>query len=265
MKKQVKRLLTSAVAVVVAVFFMTACSDDAQNARLEVRLTDAPGDYDEVKVDIQDVQIHTSEGNMESGWQSIIDADRKGVYNLLELTNGLDTLLGAIELPAGRVSQIRLVLGNNNSIVVDGAEFDLSTPSAQQSGLKLLLNADLKEGMTYKVLLDFDVARSIVKTGNGSYKLKPVIKAISEATSSAIKGEVSIPESTPAVYVIDGTDTVGTSFADEAGMFMVQGLEAGTYKVSFAPATGYTIADIEGVVVTLDDVTDLGTVEVTTE
>jgi hypothetical protein len=261
MKKQVKRLLTSAVAVLVAVFFMTACSDDdaAKNARLEVRLTDAPGDYQEVNIDIQDVQVQTSEG---SDWQSVIDPERKGVYNLLELTNGLDTLLGSIELPAGRVSQIRLILGSENTITVDGETHDLSTPSAQQSGLKLNLQANLVEGMTYTVLLDFDVARSIVETGNGSYKLKPVIRAISEATSSGIKGEVSIPESTPAVYVINGTDTVGTSFANAEGQFMIKGLAPGTYKVSFAPATGYTIADIDGVVVTLVDVTDLGTVTV---
>lgn len=258
MKKQVKRLLTSAVAVIVAVFFMTACSDDAaKNARLDVRLTDAPGDYQEVNIDIQGVEVHNEAG----GWQSL-DIE-EGVYNLLEFTNGLDTLLGSIELSAGRISQIRLILGSENTIKVDGETHDLSTPSAQQSGLKLNLQANLTEGMTYTILLDFDVARSIVKTGNATYKLKPVIRAISEATSSAIKGKVSIPESTPAVYVINGTDTVGTSFANAEGFFMVKGLAPGTYKVSFAPATGYTIADIDGVVVTLVDVTDLGIVEVT--
>lgn len=260
MKNQMKRVLTSAVAVVVAVFFMTACSEDAKNARMEVRLTDAPGDYEEVNIDIQGVEIHSSEGNSNSGWQSLdIQA---GVYNLLELTNGLDTLLGSIELPAGRISQIRLVLGDNNSIKVDGETFDLSTPSAQQSGLKLNLQANLVEGLTYKVLLDFDVAKSIVQTGNGAYKLKPVIRAISEATSGAIKGAVSIVESTPAVYVINGMDTVGTSFADSTGVFMVKGVPPGTYTVSFAPATGYTIADIDGVEVVLGEVKDLGTVTV---
>lgn len=261
MKNQVKRLLTSAAAVVVTVFFITACSDNgSKNARLEVRLTDAPGDYQEVNIDIQGVEIHSSEGTQMSGWQSLdIQA---GVYNLLELTNGLDTLLGSIELPAGRVSQIRLILGENNSIKVNDQIFDLSTPSAQQSGLKLNLQANLTEGITYKVLLDFDVARSIVKTGSNVYKLKPVIRAISQATSGAIKGSVSVIESTPAVYVINGLDTVGTSFADTAGKFLVKGVPAGTYTVSFAPATGYTIANKTGVVVTTGTVTDLGTVTV---
>jgi hypothetical protein len=41
---------------------LVSCSDNDQLAKLEVRLTDAPGDYQEVNVDIQDVQIHVNEG-----------------------------------------------------------------------------------------------------------------------------------------------------------------------------------------------------------
>jgi hypothetical protein len=154
------------------------------------------------------------------------------------------------------------VLGENNTITVDGETHDLSTPSAQQSGLKLNLHADLKEGITYKILLDFDVARSIVESGNGSYSLKPVIRAISEATSGAIEGSVNIPESTPAVYAIMSMDTLGTTFADSTGAFLIKGLPAGTYTVSFAPAAGYTIGDKTGVIVTIGNITDLGVVTV---
>lgn len=240
-----------------------SCSEDKQSARLEVRLTDAPGDYEEVNIDIQEVRVHASEGEQSDGWQSL-DID-KGVYNLLDFTNGLDTLLGTVELPAGRISQIRLILGNNNTLKENGQLHDLSTPSAQQSGLKLNVQAVLTEGITYTILLDFDVARSILKTGNGSYKLKPVIRAITEATSGAIEGTVSIPQSTPAVYAIHEQDTVGTSFANDLGKFMIKGVPAGTYTLSFAPATGYLIEDIDGVVVSTGSVTKVGEVTVAEE
>jgi len=240
-----------------------ACSEDNQQAKLEVRLTDAPGDYQEVNIDIQEVQIHASEGEQSGGWQSLEIS--KGVYNLLDFTNGLDTLLGSVELPAGRVSQIRLILGDNNTIKDNGQLYELSTPSAQQSGLKLNVQATLTEGITYTILLDFDVARSIVKTGNSAYKLKPVIRTITEATSGAIEGTVSIPQSTPAVYAIHDQDTVGTSFANDLGKFMIKGVPAGTYTVSFAPATGYAIQDIAGVVVTTGSVTKVGVVTVIEE
>lgn len=236
-----------------------ACSNDNQTAKLEVRLTDAPGDYEEVNIDIQDVQVNSTDGN--SGWVSL--EVEKGVYDLLKLTNGLDTLLGSAEIPAGKISQIRLVLGNNNTIKEDGEIKSLSTPSAQQSGLKLKLNAELQEGVTYTITLDFDAARSIVKAGNsGKYNLKPVIRALEEATSGAIKGTVSPLDASPAVYAIQGTDTVATAFTDDAGKFMLRAVPAGSYTVSFSPKTGYQTLNKENVSVTVGNVTDLGAVTI---
>lgn len=235
----------------------TSCSND-NTARLEVRLTDSPGDFEEVNIDIQEVQVNSSEGN--SGWQSL--DIKAGVYNILELTNGLDTLLGSIELPAGKISQIRLVLGNENTVKIDGTTYPISTPSAQQSGLKLNLNATLTEGITYRILLDFDAARSVVERGNNTYSLKPVIRAIEEATSGAIAGTVTPVDASPAVYAIVGADTVGTAFADDAGKFLIKGLDAGTYTVSIVPKEGYTGVDRANVEVTLGNVTNLGTIEI---
>lgn len=237
-----------------------ACSTDSGTARLEVRLTDAPGDYEEVNVDIQDVQVNSGDGT--SGWVSL-DV-QKGVYNLLDLTNGLDTLLGSAELPVGKISQIRLVLGNNNTIKEKGEIKTLSTPSAQQSGLKLNLNTTLEEGVTYTIKLDFDAARSIVKAGNsGRYNLKPVIRAMEEATSGAIKGTVTPLEASPAIYAIQGTDTVATAFTDTtSGKFMLRALPAGSYTVSFSPKTGYLPLTKDNVTVTVGSVTDVGTVTI---
>ena len=234
-----------------------SCSND-NNARLEVRLTDSPGDFEEVNIDIQEVKVNSSDGN--SGWQSL--EIEPGVYNILELTNGIDTLLGAIELPAGKIHQIRLVLGNENSVKIDGVTYPISTPSAQQSGLKLNLQANLTEGITYRILLDFDAARSVVEHGNQTYSLKPVIRAIEEATSGAIRGTISPVDATPAVYAIVGSDTVGTAFTDEAGKFLIKGLDPGTYFVSFIPKEGYTAVDKTDVMVTVGNVTDLGIVEI---
>jgi hypothetical protein len=69
----------------------------------------------------------------------------------LDFTNGLDTLLGSTVLPAGKISQMRLVLGSRNTVNIDGTISDLKTPSAQQSGLKFKIDATLKAGITYDV------------------------------------------------------------------------------------------------------------------
>jgi hypothetical protein len=255
-------ILKNLVGVFMLSILMMACNDNEnKTATLHVRLTDAPADFQEVNIDIQSVQVHNESGEQESGWRTLSMLEA-GVYNLLELTNGLDTLLAATEIPAGKISQIRLILGTDNTVMVDGELFPLSTPSAQQSGLKLNVNAQLKAGITYTILLDFDAALSVVEKGDGTYSLKPVIRAISEATSGAIEGTVTPLLATPAIYAIAGSDTVATTFTDEFGNFMLRGVPAGTYNVSFDPKEGYSPLVIEGVIVTVGDVTNMGTVTI---
>lgn len=245
---------------IVATCGLLACnSNDEQNAFLQVRLTDAPGDFQEVNIDIQRIEVNAGED--EGGWRTL-DVNQ-GTYNLLELSAGLDTLLAQAELPAGRISQIRLILGDNNSIKMNDEMISLETPSAQQSGLKLNIKADLVAGVTYSMLLDFDAARSIVNTGSGKYILKPVIRTIVEASSGAIKGNVTPVESTPAVYVIAGADTVATAYADQStGVFLLRGVPEGEYSVTFEPGGGYLPQVQQNVSVSIGQVTDLGKITI---
>jgi hypothetical protein len=257
MKRSIRKIATI-FSIATLFTFALACESDDKNARVQVWLTDAPGDYEAVYLDIQGVEIHAGDGNNDNGWKSL-DV-QTGIYDLLQLTNGLDTLLGEIEIPAGKISQIRLILGSDNTIKVGGEIFDLSTPSAEQSGLKLQVHETLLGGITYKILLDFDIARSVVLTGNETYKLKPVIRTITAAQDGAIKGVVSPKESTPAVYAIIGPDTLATTFADSTGAFLLRGLDAGAYTVSVAPNSNYVGVQKEGVTVTLGHITDVGVI-----
>lgn len=262
-KEKMRYGLSVLLASLCAVSLLISCEDnDTGTARLELRLTDAPGDYEEVNVDIQEVKVNVGDdtnGDDDSGWQSL--AITKGVYDLKKLTNGIDTLLGVVELPPGKISQIRLVLGNNNTLKIDGQSYALKTPSGQQSGLKVQVHQELKSGITYKVLLDFDAARSIVDKGNGTYNLKPVIRAVTQAQDGAIQGTVLPLEARPTVYAIIGTDTTSTSTDTLSGGFLIRGLEAGSYRVLFVPTVGYQSKEISDVNVTIGQVTNVGAVE----
>ncbi|MCX2740582.1 DUF4382 domain-containing protein [Pontibacter anaerobius] len=235
-------------------------NEDSGTARMEVRMTDAPGDYDEVNVEIESVQIHTEEGDTEEGWVTL-DEIHPGVYNLLDFANGKDTLLASAELPVGHISQIRLILGNENSVKLKSGEvIDLKTPSGQTSGVKLQLNADLQDDVTYMVLLDFDAARSVVPKGNGGYNLKPVIRTITQAIAGGIKGSVTPAEYEPAIYVISAAnDTIG-GYASDNGEFLIKGVPAGTYRVEFITEYGEHNKTVENVSVSQDQIKDMGVV-----
>ncbi len=133
--------------------------------------------YEAMNIDIQKVSIHVStDTTTTSGWFDL-DANT-GIYDLLDYDAGNDTIIAlAPALSVQTVSQIRLILGSNNTIVESGETYDLETPSAQTSGLKIQINALLEPNHAYKVVLNFDTDKSIIKTGNSKYKLKPVINA----------------------------------------------------------------------------------------
>lgn len=237
---------------------LLSCTKDTySNATLVVHLTDAPANYEQVLIDIQDVQIHASSIESEGGWQSLTVA--KGVYNLLDFTNGLDTLLATATLPAGNISQMRLVLGSNNKIKINGEFFDLDTPSAQQSGLKFNINANLSEGIIYELWIDFDAARSIVQKGNGGYSLKPVIRTFNEAVTGAIKGTVLPVLASPVVRAIANGDTLST-FAGTDGKFLLNGVLPGTYKVVIEPKIPYAGKTVDNISVAIGQVTNMGTI-----
>ena len=256
-----KKLLAG---LVIAGGMLAGCQSDEEasgRARLTVRLTDAPGPYEAVNVDIREVLVHTAADadEKDGGWIPL-NVMNAGVYNLLDFSNGVDTLLAEGQaLPTGKISQIRLVLGDNNSLVVDGQTQALSTPSAQQSGLKLKVNADLTPGITYEVLLDFDAARSVVKAGNsGKYNLKPVIRTIVEAQSGAIAGKMTTDSTFTAVLATNGVDTLG-AIPQADGTFLIRGAAPGYYSVMLdSPQRALLREDVE---VKLGEVTQLGTVE----
>lgn len=247
---------------VVALLGLIACDkDDApSNGVLNVQLTDAPGDYEEVLIDVQEVKINIK-GEEEGGGWTTLENVNTGIYNLLDFTNGKDTTLVNEELPAGRINQMRLVLGTNNRVKVNGEYHDLKTPSAQQSGLKFNIHADIAEGVTYKMWIDFDAARSVVKKGNGEYSLKPVIRTYTEATSGSISGVVMPLESEPYVIAINAdNDSTGTYANDSTGQFVLGGLPGGLYFIAVVPgAEGYDKLTVEEVSVTVGETTELDT------
>lgn len=166
----------------------------AQPGTVSVSMTDAPAcGFDEVNVTVSKVRIHQSDNASENaaGWTDItLNPARK--INLLDLNDPTQTnraleRLGEAPLAAGHYTQLRLVLVPNsggppfaNSIVLSGipGEIALDTPSAVQSGIKLIHQFTVGSGQRVDLLLDFDACKSIVQTGNGRYKLKPVIKVI---------------------------------------------------------------------------------------
>ena len=226
---------------------------EPSTSNFAVRMTDAPGNFSAVYIDLQSVVVT-------GGAQGDVTLNtHPGIYNLLNFTNGIDTLIATGNLQVGNVEQIRLILGPNNSVVVDSVSYPLSTPSDQQSGLKLQVHQTLQAGISYSMLLDLDANQSIVLQGNGSYQLKPVIRVIESALNGAIKGSVSLLNT--AVIVTATSNGVSYSSVTQAnGQFLLPGLPAGVYSVTLTPPFPLNPVTVSTVTVATGITTNMGTI-----
>ena len=244
------KALTWLMASLLAVF-VVGCSGgggggDAAPAQgtgtLGVSMTDAPAcGFDAVNVTVVKVRTHqsSSAADTDSGWTDItLNPARK--INLLSLTNGVLEKLGETPLAAGHYTQLRLVLDPNtavgltNSVVPSGGfETALVTPSAVQSGIKLVNEFDVASGQRIDLVLDFDACKSIVKRGNGTYALKPVIKVI-PFVLNGINGFVDTALLGSTVMVTaqqNGVVVQSTAPNAQTGEFFLARLAPGNYDV----------------------------------
>ena len=201
MTRTMKTSFKAALLAVAASAALVACGGGGDGAvapapasgTLRVALTDAPNcrvgkdELDKVFVTVERVRVHQSSDAEPStgGWTDVVISPARKI-NLLDLTNGALEELGTTPIPAGNYTQVRLVLSANrgsgipeNSVVRAGetTQLPLQTPSAAQSGLKIIRPFTVAPNTTVDLVIDFDACRSIVLHGNGSYALKPVLTA----------------------------------------------------------------------------------------
>lgn len=214
-------------------FFFQSCKKDdpagSGKAQLRVYLTDDPADYEEVNIDVQSVEIHSNT----QGWQTL--STIVGIYNLLDLTNGIDTLIALDSLSSGTISQVRLNLGSNNTIKINGVIHPLDIPSGSTSGLKINVHQPINPGGNYVLLLDFDAGHSIVEQGNNQFKLKPVLRGefINAPVLNAgiVKGVIMPPGSSAFVSAAGSADSASTYINTNSGEYLLQYLDPGTYNI----------------------------------
>jgi len=253
-------------ALLSGILIWTSCSDQStnvdpveQNGRLKMYLVDSPASFDSVIICVTRVEVHKSGNDSTSGWFVINDSTR--YFDLLLLTNGASAVLGDSSLSAGQYTQIRLIIGPGSYVIDQGVRHDLEIPSGSQTGLKLIHQFTIEGGKLYELILDFNVDKSIIITGNGQYKLKPTIRVIPMVVSGSIAGQVLPLVALPTIWTVYGTDTI-TTYTDLLGFFKLMALYEGNYDVHIFPEDTMIYRDtvITGVQVLANQQTDIGLV-----
>ena len=201
----------------------------AGTGSINVSITDPPsckfpnGDFQHVYVTIRSVQAHisaTADDNS-AGWQELAPQLNTQPTQIDLFTAGpnacLLTMLGSnTALPTGTYQQIRLLLvpndggsgpvpasnacggqGFNCAILQDGTVHELQLSSQANTGLKIPPGQieggpiTVAAGQDVDLNIDFNACASIIKEGNGKFRLKPVLTAGQVSTNNTgISGQV---------------------------------------------------------------------------
>jgi len=143
---------------------------------LVMKLTDAPPELNitEALVTISEVRVHYAGINGTNGlWITVINESQ--TFDLIQLQNATE-FLGEVTLDAGWYTQIRLFV-ESALVTIDGEQYDLEIPS---KNVKLITPWLVQDNETLTLILDFDVYKSVHKTGNSRYIMRPTIKVIQE-------------------------------------------------------------------------------------
>ncbi|MBL0358889.1 MAG: DUF4382 domain-containing protein [Chitinophagaceae bacterium] len=252
----------------------------AGQIKLSVYLTDGPYDFQNVLIDIQQIAVkvdtcqhygdedHDQPGCDDDHDQRNSDCEiwdtlniRPGVYDLVQLRNGLDTLLASDFVLNGKIKRIKFTLGDNNSVIVDSTSYPLRLLNNQHFVYVNIKreHLDSLSSNNLQMFLDVDLSRSI-KFFNGQYWLKPVIKPFGRHSSGEIEGKVRPVGSFGTIKAFNTTDTAFALPWSE-GEFKIRGLQEGTYSLFIQGINGYSDTTISNIQVTRNRDTKLVTIQ----
>lgn len=275
-----KTLSKISIMVLAAMLFLASCKKGESTEPMQgnvggepraqsfnVKMTDAPGDYEGLDVKVVGVEAYL-EGQ---GWVEL--DSRAQAIDVLDLTNGAEvTLAQKANAQIGVYTKLKVKFDadakltlNANAMAEGGGGSILSDNTLQLTWegpreIEIAINEEVTANAGADVLLDFDVAQSIVKDVD-QYMLKPTIREIKQ-TQTGIRGEVEGTVAA-AITLTDGQTTFST-FIDVNGNFMLRGIKPGIYKMIILPAKAAAgqmqpaEKEIQGVVIVQGEIRNMG-------
>ncbi len=289
--KTLKISLVAASALVAFLLIFSACTktgiDASAGGKVSVFLTDGPGEFDSVFIDIQKVEVkidndslhkkdddrckddddrddHQKRRDDYGEWVNI--SFTPAIIDVLGLRNGVETKLGDANIATGKVRKIRITLGTQNRVVKNGVSSTLELRNETNNFLYVKLydkhRQRSSDSTSVSVWVDFDVANSIYEK-DGKFYLKPVLRPFNNKNFGEVEGKVLPLEAKAVVRITNGAGFNGVALPNREGKFKLRGLESGTYTVTVQGLAPYIDKVISNVVVTKGKETELGVITLT--
>ncbi len=151
---------------------LLASCKEPEFGSVTVNLKDGPASAQEVNIEVEQVDIYI-DGVRDRGWYTL--KTNRGIYDLLQFQDISLLLASRQGLPAGKVTQVRLTLGEHNSIK-DEIYHALETrgPPGEKYTVTLPAGFAIRNNDMLNILVHIDAERSIIKKESNRYILEPL-------------------------------------------------------------------------------------------
>lgn len=230
--------LISLLSLIVFSAFIWSCKefDNSPKALVNVLLIDAPAQWDSVIVEIQGVELEFVPNGREGEIQKIFLAYEPGdkQVDISQLVGGTALPVARSEMQLGQITGITLKLGTGNSLFLDEDRYPLDLPGGKTDYF-LPLTVNLEQGISYDLVLDFDLEKSIQVTNPNPLTLtfNPTLSTYSGIGRGDLTGITSPTALRPVIYAIKDADSVSTH-VNASGNFLFR-LDPGNYTVYIDP------------------------------
>ena len=231
--------------------------------KLVVKVTDDPFNINFVEsatITINKIEIR-KEGLNDTSSFIVLSKDTVN-FDLMQLRNGITQELVNLDISQGNYDMVRLYVTQASLKIKDQpVEFKVKVPGGSQTGIKIFITPSLtvEGGLTSDLILDFDLAKSLVMRGSMSHSpgvngfiFKPCIRATNNSTAGRIEGVVTdtanVKLVNASVWIAKDT-VISTAFTDTLGFYSFIGIPSGTYSV-FAAKENYDTVSYSGISVT---------------
>lgn len=208
-----RNILFTVLSLITLTAFLYSCDSEVSGTGTAgVKITDAAVDAENISGVYLSVSEVTAQGDGEVRTITVFDEPR--LFNLMDYQNGDTYDLGEGEIDAGIYSEIRLITDGNSYVEFDdGSTEPLNIPSGTSSGYKIKGDYQISANSRTNLVVDVDLRKAFVLTGEGTYKLRPTARLINEQGTAKISGLLSAnTEDRVIVYAY----SKGTYTAEEA-------------------------------------------------
>ncbi|SNS08214.1 protein of unknown function [Belliella buryatensis] len=247
----------------VSSLFSCATEEERSNSLINIFLVDAPADVDALWVELLGVDVEVeSEAGSTSPFSKFLEYE-SGIkmVDIAQLVGNQELLIGRGIVPSGRLSKMRLSLGNDNYVIKNDVRTNLNLSTPNESGLNINVDFSLRPGISHDIYIDFDLLKSLIQNGPRDFTFRPSLRGFSKAATGEISGSLRPGTERAFLYAIQQNDTITTGVNVRAnGEFVFRGLE-GTYTIFIIPKnTEYLPDTIRTVIVQSQQRTQLGNI-----